>query len=561
MTRALVMALVLAAAAGCVRAPKPFDVAALVARRGPVEARRDLAIRVLDHPRDVQARLALARLAEQVGRPSEAIDQLEAVLRLGGPLGTRWHADDRRRLGRLLLARGRARLARSSPTALADLTRANSLDVRPAPGELQSAEVALASARLRHVDAKERALGRIVLARQATSAAGSASMAALWLGARTGATPAERGAFGQWLWTIGARREAYEQLVAWHAKTTTPRDEALQGAYLRALAWWSPAILGEERALPVEDLVGPERCWFRVAECAPPIAELPALPPVVEGSPAVRPPPVVAAARYATTRLPGAPPPSLLADVAAAYLGEAAIADRLARDLVAGSVDAAIAHGALGALFDALGDRTRARAAWQAAVDASEEPVLVRGLAEAAARGGDGPAAHVFAFSAAASFGDPAVVWNAVAAGLLEARQHVDALTAARRSLELAGPEELPRAIDLAIRASRLLGRTSQADALALQGAALATRRVVAPEAGLALAEHAARPTADTVERLWTASRATPRDVQVRAILHGALAPSDPRRSTIVVELIELAGDSNDERAYAAVRALRRTAQ
>src|SRR5258706_11572887 len=106
---AAAIAIVLASFACGVRAPAPIDVAALVAERGPVEARRDLEIRVLADPRDVQARLALAALAEQSGRPAEAIDELEAVERLGGPLGTRWHDDDRRRLGRVLPARGEAR--------------------------------------------------------------------------------------------------------------------------------------------------------------------------------------------------------------------------------------------------------------------------------------------------------------------------------------------------------------------------------------------------------------------------------------------------------------------
>src|SRR5574338_536323 len=134
--RRLLAALLVVAGCG-VRAPAPLDVAALVARHGAPEARRELTIRVLEHPRDVQARLALAALAEQTGRPSEAIEQLEAVLRLGGPLGTRWHADDRARLGRLLLARGRVRLARGAATALGDLERARSYGAQPSDDELE----------------------------------------------------------------------------------------------------------------------------------------------------------------------------------------------------------------------------------------------------------------------------------------------------------------------------------------------------------------------------------------------------------------------------------------
>src|SRR4051812_50188991 len=83
-----VVAILVAVATGCgVRAPAPLDVPALIARRGPVEARRDLEIRILAEPRDVQARLALAALADRLGSPSDAIEQLEAVERLRGPVG------------------------------------------------------------------------------------------------------------------------------------------------------------------------------------------------------------------------------------------------------------------------------------------------------------------------------------------------------------------------------------------------------------------------------------------------------------------------------------------
>ncbi|MEJ7604225.1 MAG: hypothetical protein WKG01_40570 [Kofleriaceae bacterium] len=98
-----------------VRTPAPLDVAALVNRQGPVEARRSLALRVVAEPKDVAARLALATLADQQGRPSEAIEQLEAVVALDGPLGIRWRATDRARLARLVAARGRTRLQRGAP--------------------------------------------------------------------------------------------------------------------------------------------------------------------------------------------------------------------------------------------------------------------------------------------------------------------------------------------------------------------------------------------------------------------------------------------------------------
>lgn len=552
--RALVFASLLATAA-CVRAPARLDVKTLVATRGPEEARRDLAIRVLDDPRDVQARLALAALAEQLGRPSEAIEQLEAVQRLGGPLGVRWHADDKARLARLLLARGRARLVRGAATAMPDLERARDLGAAVPGAELVSARVAVASTLVRHVDGKLRTRGCALFAQLAKPGDGTEESA--WLGAREGATPAQRGAFGAWLWTIGARREAFDQLAAWHRATPAPRDEALQAAYLRAFAWWTPLWLGELPPPPAEDLVGPERCRFPGTDCAPPAIEPAPLPPLADGDTAN--PALAAVARYASTRVGAAADAAALVEIVTAYARDPAIAERLARDHVARAVDAAAAHAMVGSLFDALGDRAHARAAWQAAAALSNEAPFLRGLAEAAGRSGDGPAALVFATQAAAASGDPAVVWNAVSAALLSAKQYVDALTAARTSLDLAGPDELPRALDLAIELSRALGRTAQADALGIQRAqvALAVKTPAESEALIALSAHRARPTAVTVARLWVASRTHPRDIEIRAALLEALEPDDARRAPVIRELLELAGDPDPARALMAVDALR----
>ncbi len=555
--RAFVLASLLAA--GCVRAPAPLDIQALIAKRGAEEARRDLAIRVIDDPRDVQARLALAALAEQVGRPSEAIEQLEAVERLGGPLGTRWHAEDRKRLARLLLARGRARLVRGAPSSLPDLERAAKLGgAAPSIDELISAQIAVASTLVRHVDAKVRARGRAILAAHAMPAAGHGDPTeeSAWLGARANATPAERGTFGAWLWSIGARREAYDQLAVWHTATVAPRDQTLQSAYLRAFAWWVPLWLGDAPPPPAADLVGPERCRFPGADCAPPQPEVAPLPAIADLDAALVDPVTAAAARYAATRGDNA---AGLIVVAKAYARDPSVAERLARDVVARAPDAALAHATIGALYDALGDAPRARAAWQEAVALSDEAAFVQGLADATGRAGDGSAALVFATQAGAASGDPAVVWNAVAAALLSSSQYVETLTAARSALDLAGPDELPRALDLAIAASRALGRTSQADALGVQRAqvSLAHGATQDSDALAAIAAHELRPTAVSVARLWVAARAYPRDIEVRAALLASLDVDDARRPVVVRELLELAGDPSSDRALAAVIALR----
>jgi hypothetical protein len=93
---------------------------------------------------------------------------------------------------------------------------------------------------------------------------------------------------------------------------------------------------------------------------------------------------------------------------------------------------------------------------------------------------------------------------------------------------------------------------------MVLQRAQLAPRgRAPDADALAALAEHHAAPTASTTARLWVASRAHPRDLDLRIALHAALGEDDPRRATIDAELIELAGDESSARAYAAARALR----
>jgi hypothetical protein len=253
-------AVLAAFAVGCVGAPSRIDHTALVAKQGAVEARRTLELRILRDPSDLAARLALAALCEEVGRPTAAIEQLEAVVTIGGPLGTRWRSEDRARLARLVAARGRARLARGAETALADLSRARSLGAAVDERELALARRARAIALLRHVDARERTAGHRLL-RELSGTAAAEPAWAKWTAATLPAP--RRGAYGAWLWAAGARRAAWEELDAWHAQTSPPRDPALQGAYLVARAWWMPDAA--PRPGP-DDLVGPERCRFMACD-------------------------------------------------------------------------------------------------------------------------------------------------------------------------------------------------------------------------------------------------------------------------------------------------------
>lgn len=687
------------ASAGCVRAPAPLDVRALIAAHGEAGARGELEVHLLDQPRDVQARLALARLADRAGRPSQAIEQLEAVLRLGGPLGTRWHAEDRERFARLLRVRGVARLGRESATALADLERARSFGAQVDAIDLARARSHVAIDQLRHVDARTRAAGARTLAELRDRPFADPS----WVGALGDAAPRDRGLFGVWLWRAGARRAAYEALSAWRA-TTAERDAArseLHAAYLRALAWWTP--LDTTRSVAAE-LVGPERCRFvacsaaeildepdvarrtlaiaavhagplapttdgreaaawaalalaemldgesdgragwgariaqRVSLAALDLASVPAFArplfarllgrsgdPVdsIDSSDGLAPHArLVVAAERALAGQPRARVEAALGDLAATAIGQRlvaivepqapevagdpreaaisaylaarslpvpdlaailagyrrdpAVADRLARDVVARAPDAAIANAALGALWSVLDDPARARTAWQAAVDASPEPAFVAGLADAAARAGDPDAALIHGTTAAAAAGDPALVWTSLSRVLEGVGSHHHALEAARSAIDLASREALAPALDAGIAASRAMGRSGQVERLSARRARLAPPVVVVADAGpvdaaaalraiddptdtaSALAAYARRATASSIARLWIASRWSPGDVPVRAALVTAIAEDDPRRAVIVRELVALAGSPDPETGRAAIRALAR---
>ncbi len=667
------------ASCGGLRAPAPLNVDALLATRGPIEARRDLEIRVTGDPRDVAGRLALAALDERIHRPSEAIDALEAVVALGGPLEVRWHADDQARFARLLAARGRARLARGAATALADLERARGLGAAITDEEMRGARIAGAIVALRHSDKAVRDEGRRTLAALAPSGGegpGERDGGDDWRGARTGASPDDRGRFGAWLWVQGARRAAWDELSAWHAATLPPRDQALQDAYLAAARWWTPLDLPGP---PTDDLVGRMRCAFTpcapheiageyllerayvVAPVPPPVRDpadaaalavitlhqalrgeaswgpalavradltafadpkqLAKLPRYVQpifarlvgrdaqipsdgATPdqrlviaaeralagagvaeiaaligtapyadelrrvvATRAPfagdaRAFAAARHASLVVRETVRPDELRAIAIAYVRDPAIADRLGREAVAGATDAAAMHATLGALFDALGDPARARAAWQAAIDGSPEPAFLRGLAEAQARQGDPDAALITATTAAAASGDPAVVWTGVARALDGAGKYVHALDAARSAIDLSGPEALAAALEVAISASQALGRQDQAAALAEQRARIAQGKSVPgdtdpTDGAAALEAYKRHASGSTIARLWVASRWNPRDVELRAALLGATTPDDARHAVITGELVDLAGDRDPAVRRAAVAALR----
>jgi hypothetical protein len=262
----------------------------------------------------------------------------------------------------------------------------------------------------------------------------------------------------------------------------------------------------------------------------------------------------------------GFPSVATLRAIAIAFRRDPTIADRLGREAIEASPDAAAASAAVGALFDALADPGRARHAWQAAVDASDEPAFERGLAETQARAGDAAAALVTGAMAAAASGDPAPVWIAIARGLIQSDHPADAIDAARRAMRLAGPHDLPIALEIAEAASRTLGRDEQAAELARQRAHLAPPSLAANTAtgaadptdtASAIAAVTLRADASSLARLWVATRWNPRDIAARAVLRAALPPTDPRRAAIDAELVDLAADDDPSIGLTAAQALR----
>lgn len=505
--------------------------------------RIDRVSRVLADPRDSSAHLALAEYDYWHAMPGEALEHLQIVENLGGPLGVRWTAGHRAMMAHLLVLRGTARVNRGAASGLADLEHAARLGATVELSGLVAAKQAVAFAELRHVDADERAKGRALLTTLPDHAG-------TWRGARDTATPEEHGRFGVEMWQQGARREAYEQLALWHrmapeaSESSTAAARKVREAFFAANAWWTGN--------------GP------VAEVPAVAPEAPIVPPTPQATlealaDDAR---IVASARYAHARFAGAPSFEELLAVARAFRKQGVVADRLGRELIARQADEAAGHAALGALFDALGDPARARVHWQAAVEAkdigSAEPGFVRGLAEAAARTGDGPAAVVFATQAAAAWGDPAVVWIGVGVALEQTGDHVNALVCAHSAIDLAGPDLLPRAIDLAIDASHALGRQALVEGLRVQRVAAepARGKPEPNDPAAAVVAYRALPTAGTIARMWVASRAHPADLDVRLALLGALPADDPRRATVLVEVAAFAGDADEARALAAVRAL-----
>jgi tetratricopeptide (TPR) repeat protein len=210
---------------GCAARPGP-SVDALLAKHGVEGARSELEFRIASHPDDLDARRGLARLDQQHGRPASAIRHLLVVEKAGGPVGTRWTGEDRRRLAHLLVRRAWHRAARLAPSAVDDLEHAGRLGATIDPALQLRADQGLALAEMRHAASAVRARGIERMATLLPRIAPDLTTA-----------QAARERLGAIAWRFGAKRATLEILEAWQADGGTA--PAAVARLARARRWWS----------------------------------------------------------------------------------------------------------------------------------------------------------------------------------------------------------------------------------------------------------------------------------------------------------------------------------
>ncbi|WP_428263839.1 hypothetical protein [Haliangium sp.] len=156
-----------------------------------------------------------------------------------------------------------------------------------------------------------------------------------------------------------------------------------------------------------------------------------------------------------------------LAEVAEAYVREPAVADRLARELVARRVSMGYHGPAVARLFAALGDPGRALLWWERVAEESpHHPDYLLALGVATAAAGDSKRAQLHLLAAAARSGDPGATDLDAAGYLLRQGLALDALTPARRALAHIAPGRRGPVLALLATALDSLGRVREAAAM-----------------------------------------------------------------------------------------------
>jgi hypothetical protein len=220
---------VLLALSGCAPTAATGDTPAASARGAELERQIEaLRVRLAGDPADAGLHLALARALDQAGRPGGAIRHYQEVLR-----HRRLDGNDRRALGRLLVARGEARLGLGEGDAWRDVHRARGLGREAAPALAREALFAGALAGLRRADGPGRERAGELLARAARLAPGDARLAVL---DPERAELAALAAAAAWLADGGARRAALDLYREYVAKGGREPEHARR--YLVLHRWW-----------------------------------------------------------------------------------------------------------------------------------------------------------------------------------------------------------------------------------------------------------------------------------------------------------------------------------
>jgi hypothetical protein len=464
---ALVAALAAAPAIGCGR--HAVDVPALVARCGLDCAADELRLRLASSPRDHRLYVQLAAVEEQRGRPAAALAAYERAAALGRPFRAGLAAGDRARLAGLLTRRARERAARGSPGADDDVARLRALaaDVDPALA-IDAARAAIA-VELRHTDPDRRRAATLRLA------VIDPALAVALTGAAD-ADQTERAA--RWLDAAGARRTLHEMLDAYEQRAGVAGFAAMArpgwalDRWLAGRRWWHGDDGRPDRVTLASAIeAGADGCAFPRDDearraCA---ATTLAAPTGAAAAPLVSAPPWTELAVDVALAQPPAPAVdrARLLAIARGFAVDPALADRAVDELLATSLDVAVAAPAAARLLLALGDPGRARPLWRRAVDADpRDPALLAGLALAAADAGDADAALTLAVDAAAASGDGGGTMLRLARGLAVSGPPVAALGLARWSFELAPPGEDGPPAALAAALLDELGRSGDATAL-----------------------------------------------------------------------------------------------
>jgi tetratricopeptide (TPR) repeat protein len=312
------------------------------------------------------------------------------------------------------------------------------------------------------------------------------------------------------------------------------------GRRVHALAWWLRLLGRDARLSPGRDAVW--RAWRELVPMPPGWSMPPATVTVPAAALVTHEDPAIAAALVA---------------VAEASAREPAVADRLARDLVARAVSPGRHGPDVARLLAAVGEHERALAWWEriAAESPAHPPYLVA-LGLAAAEAGDVLRAHVHIEAAAARSGDAGATLLVAAAALSRRDHALDAVASARKALLLAPPGHRGPVLALLATTMHVLGRAD--DAAVMRAAWLddvpGTYRARAEAAlGHSKKAAAAMPGTGTAER---ALPPAPADVAALAAA-ALLAPPDRARDALVELADALAALGAPEAARAAHAAAR----